>query len=233
MNYYNIAGMTVAMETFGRTLHQSRPYQIEYAEHPDITITDAWRQGKKMHPEWDDDLCEYLYSGAKFYRELLKRDGMMLHASCVVVDGFAYLFTANSGTGKSTHTGLWLECFGERAFILNDDKPAIRREDGKWYAYGTPWSGKDDISRNCRAPIGGIAVIERAESNSIRPFAGIPAIHGVLRQVNRPKSKVYREMLLELMDKLIADVPIWKLQCNMEREAAQIAFAAMSQKKEG
>ena len=233
MNYYKIADMTVAMDTFGRTLQQAQPYQIEYVENPEITIADACHRGKKIHPEWDDDLCEYLYSGMKFYRELLKRDGMMLHASCVVVDGLAYLFTANSGTGKSTHTGLWLEHFGDRAFILNDDKPAIRRENGKWYAYGTPWSGKHDISRNSQVPIAGIAVIERAARNSICPLAGVPAIHAVLRQVNRPRAKEFREMLLDLLDKLITEVPIWKLQCNMEVDAAQIAYAAMSQKKEG
>ena len=76
---------------------------------------------------------------------------MLLHSSAVVVDGYAYLFSADSGTGKSTHTGLWKQHFGDRAYIINDDKPAIRKVDGEWYVFGTPWSGKTDTSVNPRA----------------------------------------------------------------------------------
>jgi len=231
MNYYKIAGLTVAMETFGRTLDQAEPYRIEYACEPDVEIVGACAAGKKNHPEWPDDLCEYMFSGSKFYRELIRRNGMMLHASCVVVDDRAYLFTANSGTGKSTHTTLWLEMLGDRAYILNDDKPALRLEDGVWYAYGTPWSGKYDISRNVRIPVGGIAVLERSEKNEIVPYSGIGAIQDILRQVNRPKGKEYREKLLFLLDDAISSLPIWKLKCNMESEAAQIAYAAMCGKE--
>jgi len=164
-------------------------------------------------------------------REKLGFDGLMLHASAVVVDGKAYLFTADSGTGKSTHTRLWLERFGSRAYILNDDKPALRLEEDGWYAYGTPWSGKNDISVDARVPVAGIAVIERAAENSIAPFGGVPAIREILKQVNRPRDTTCREKLLELMDLLITRVPVWKLRCNMDPEAAEVSFGAMS--KEG
>jgi hypothetical protein len=118
--------------------------------------------------------------------------------------------------------------FESRAYILNDDKPALRLEDGVWYAYGTPWSGKNDISVNCRIPVAGIASIERAQNNSIEPFKGIDAIHAILRQSNRPKAPDYRIKLLELLDHLITHVPVWRLACNMELEAAVISYEAMS-----
>lgn len=169
-------------------------------------------------------------TAANFYRQLLDFEGMMLHSSTVVVDGFAYCFTADSGTGKSTHTGLWLQEFGERAYILNDDKPALRREDGVWYAYGTPWSGKHDISVDERVPLGGIACLSRAAENTIRPFSGTAAIGAIFKQLNRPRSPEYRMKLLELLDKLIREVPVWQLCCNMEPEAARVAYAAMSTK---
>ena len=152
----------------------------------------------------------------------------MLHSSAVVVDGKAYLFTAPCGTGKSTHTKLWLELFGERAYILNDDKPALRLEDGVWYAYGTPWSGKYDISVDARIPVGGIAAISRSETNSIEPYSGKEAILDIMRQVNRPKDMAFRIKLMELLDKLFADVPVWKLQCNKELAAAELAYRVMS-----
>lgn len=155
----------------------------------------------------------------------------MLHSSAVVVDGKAYLFSANSGTGKSTHTGLWLQLFGDRAYILNDDKPALRLEDGVWYAYGTPWSGKHDISVDARVPVGGIAMVHRGEENSIRPFYGKDAVLELMRQVNRPKDMQFRMKLLELLDQFFNLVPIWYLECNMDQEAAIVAYEAMSGQK--
>ena len=160
--------------------------------------------------------------------QLLGRNTLMLHGSTVAVDGKAYLFTADSGTGKSTHTSLWLRAFGDRAYILNDDKPALRLEDGAWYAYGTPWSGKHDISVNTRVPVKGIALLERGAQNEITPAANAEAVSKLLKQVNRPRAMEYRIKLLELLDQLITKVPVWNLRCNMNPEAAAVAYEAMS-----
>ena len=179
VNYYKIANLTIRMSTFGRTLTQAEPYRCEPAE-PDIVITSNWQTLQAKQPHLSDEDCEYLCTGASFYRQLLNFDGMLLHASAVVVDGYAYLFSAPCGTGKSTHTRLWLQAFGDRAFILNDDKPALRFEDGAWYAYGTPWSGKHDISANVRVPVAGICFLHQAKENTIRPFSGPKAIFSLL-----------------------------------------------------
>lgn len=229
--YYKIAGLIVKMNSFGRTEEQASPYVCETVEIPDVEVISKWDEIKPKFPMYSDDLGEYMSTGAVFYKHLLNFDGLMLHSSVVVVDGKAYLFTADSGTGKSTHTTLWLKMFGERAFILNDDKPALRRENGIWYAYGTPWSGKYDISVNTRIQVGGIAVLERGECNKIFPFHGIQAINEILKQVNRPKAAEYRAKLMELVDKLITEVPIWKLQCNMDPSAAVVSYEAMSGEK--
>lgn len=228
--YYKIAGLTVKMDSFGRTVEQAEPYKCAPCEKPQIVIESNWPELKEQYPRWSDNLGEYMSTGTLFYRHLLNFDGIMLHSSAVVVDGQAYLFTADSGMGKSTHTQLWLKKFGPRAFILNDDKPALRLEEDGWYAYGTPWSGKDDISVNTRVPLAGIAVVERGEENSIEPFRGVGAVHALLKQVNRPKEKGYREKILELLDKLITQVPVWKLRCNMDMEAAEVSYQAMSKK---
>ena len=216
------------MESFGRSVEQAQPYLCDPVENPDICIESRWEELKPQYPNITDDIGEYLSTGASFYKQLLNYDGMMLHSSAVVVDGKAYLFSAPCGTGKSTHTKLWLEWFGDRAYILNDDKPALRLENGVWYAYGTPWSGKHDISVNTGVPLAGIAMIQRGETNEITPWGGKDAIFSILTQVNRPKDMQFRVKLLELLDKLITQVPVWKLQCNMEPEAAEISYAAMS-----
>ena len=138
--YYNIAGLTVKMSSYGCTVEQAEPYRCESVESPDIIIQSLWEKAKVTRPEYyanvSDDIGEYLFTGFSFYKQLLNFGGFMLHSSAVVVDGKAYLFSANCGTGKSTHTKLWLNLFGDQAYILNDDKPALRLEDGTWYAYG-------------------------------------------------------------------------------------------------
>ena len=229
--YYKIAGLTVKMDTFGRAEAQAEAYCIPPAEPVDIQICSLWEDYKYRHPGMSDEVGEYLYSGASFYRQLLDFGGLMLHSSAVVLDGKAYLFTADPGTGKSTHTKLWLEKFGDRAYILNDDKPALRLEDDGWFAYGTPWSGKHDISVDARIPVAGIAVLERGQINEIAPFGGFQAIHAILKQVKRPKATQCREKLLELLDKLITQVPVWKLKCTISPEAVDVSYGTMSKEK--
>lgn len=229
-SYYKIANLTVAMDTFGRTVTQAEPYLTDSCEKPDITIRSDWKALQAAQPHLSDEDSEYLMTGGSFYRQLVNFDGMMLHSSAVVRDGKAYLFTAACGTGKSTHTQLWLKNFPD-AFILNDDKPALRLEDGKFYAYGTPWSGKTAQNRNLRVELGGICVLRRGAENKIVRYTGRGALYDILEQTVRPRDPVRMGKLLEIMDRLMTLVPIWKLECNMEPEAAHTSYNAMSGKE--
>lgn len=232
IKYYKIADLIVRMDSYGRIISQAKKYEIDTTKSFDFNIVSEWDSLKAKYPLISDNEGEYLATGKCFYRQLVNYNGMMLHSSAVVVDGKAYLFSAPSGTGKSTHTKLWLEHFRDRAFILNDDKPALRFQNGIWYAYGTPWSGKYDISVNTKVPIAGIAVIERGENNEIKRFDGKEAILAIYKQVNKKtETAEFRIKLLDLLDKLITQVPIWKLKCNMTPEAAIVAYEAMSGEK--
>lgn len=225
--YYKIADLIVKMNPSGILEKRAEKYLCDNCDTFDFQLESSWQRLKNKHPNLDDDMGEYISTGFNFYKELLRYDGIMLHSSAVVVDGKAYLFTADSGVGKSTHTQLWLKHLGERAYILNDDKPAIRLINSIWYAYGTPWSGKNDISQNIGVPIGGIAILNRAAANKIIPFSGPEAISLLMKQLNRPKAKTDCEAFLFLLDKLLTIVPVWKLECNKELEAAVIASKAM------
>lgn len=229
--FYKIAGLTVVMDTYGRTEKQAVSYLIEAVEKPDIQVKSYKDEIKKRMSGLSDDDAEYLGTGVGFYRELLNFQGFQLHASTVVYDGKAYLFSADCGTGKSTHTGLWLQLFGEKAYILNDDKPALRMMDGVWYAFGTPWSGKYDISVNTGVPVGGVCMLERGEKNEIVRYTGKDAIFDLFVQTVRPRDTIYRMKLLELMDDFFQQVSVWKMKCNMNLEAAEVAYEAMSGKK--
>ena len=226
--FYRIAGLTVKMDSYGRTVEQAEAYRCAPCANPDIVIQSAWEKMKQKYPEMSDDVGEYLYSGSSFYKQLLDFDGLMLHSSAVVVDGKAYLFTAPSGTGKSTHTKLWLDLFGDRAFILNDDKPALRLEDGVWYAYGTPWSGKSGINRNEKVPLGGICFLKRGTENRIRRLSAQEAVPLMYMQTNYPlKKKENMHRLLSAIEALVQQIPIYELENLPEPDAAQLSMETM------
>lgn len=173
------------------------------------------------------DLCEYMLTGSIFYTALMDYEGFMLHSSAVVYDGKAYLFSAPCGTGKSTHTSLWCEYFGAEAFILNDDKPALRFIGDELIAYGTPWSGKTDKQKNVSAPVAGIAFIEQAEENSIERLDPKTALLNIFSQTVRPGIMEKMDNLAVISDKLLKTVPVYALKCNMETDAVKVAYEAM------
>lgn len=227
--FYRIAGLTVKMNTFGHTAQLAQPYRLEDGSDADITVVSDYRLLKQRHPGISDNNCEYIASGRSFYQSLIDYDGFMLHASAIAVDGRAYLFSADSGTGKSTHTDLWRQILGEdRVCVINDDKPALRRQNGVWYAYGTPWSGKHGRNQNTAFPVGGICFLERGETNTIRLYDNPDLVFRFLSQTYRFVNRQTNEKLLQLIGDLIGSVNIWQLKCNMDPQAAQVAYSAMS-----
>jgi hypothetical protein len=145
-----------------------------------------------------------------------------------MVDGCAYLFTAPSGTGKSTHTRLWRELLGDKAVMVNDDKPIIRYIDGEFYVYGTPWNGKHHLDTNCRAKIKAICKIEQAKENRIEIISTSEMLMTILNQTIRPDNLEQMDKLLGLIDKMISKVGLYKLGCTISKEAAELAYSTMS-----
>lgn len=234
MPIYDIAGLKVNMvNPKGRTAKQAQPYLAadqHENQHIDIVIdVDEKRVLKAMeeHPELVQDDWEYMITGSDFYTELLKYNGILLHSSCIVVDGMAYAFSADSGTGKSTHTQLWLKYFGDRAHMLNDDKPAIRLIDGKVYACGTPWSGKYDYSSPEIAELAGICFLERSEDNWIRKADTGKAVFNIFSQTVRKLNADRMDMLFDVLEQIFAKVPLYEFGCNISREAVLTSYNAM------
>lgn len=234
MPIYDIAGLKVNMvNPKGRTAKQAQPYLAtdqNENQHIDIVIdVDEKRVLKAMeeHPELVQDDWEYMITGSDFYTELLKYNGILLHSSCIVVDGMAYAFSADSGTGKSTHTQLWLKYFGDRAHMLNDDKPAIRLIDGKVYACGTPWSGKYDYSSPEIAELAGICFLERSEENWIRKADTGKAVFNIFSQTVRKLNADRMDMLFDVLEQIFAKVPLYEFGCNISREAVLTSYNAM------
>lgn len=234
MPFYDIAQLRVEIiEPKGRTEKQAIPYLSKNQDENIkadlvINVDDSRVEAAiKEHPELNQGDWEYMLTGSDFYTDLIKFNGILLHSSCVVVDGVAYAFSADSGTGKSTHTQLWLKHFGDRAYILNDDKPAIRIIDGKPYACGTPWSGKYDYSTPAVVPLAGICFLSRSETNQIKKADTGKAIYNIFSQTVRRLGEARMNMLMDNLNEIFKLVPIYDLGCNMSDDAVLCSYNAM------
>ena len=227
MQRYEIAGLKIDMQPVGRTVQQAAPYASAVSGEADLTIEiDTARVIENSAWIKDDDVAYYMSSGSRFSVALLDHQGFMLHSSAIVLDGKAYLFSAPSGTGKSTHTEKWIRLFG--AQYLNDDKPALRLVDGVWMAYGTPWSGKHDLSSPLGVPLGGIAFLGRDSENSIEPLEPGEALPCLMSQTVYTLSARRMDLLLGVVDQLLRSVPVWQLKCKNEDEAALLSHRVMT-----
>ncbi len=164
----------------------------------------------------------------KLAEALFAYDILLFHGSAVAVDGVAYLFTAKSGTGKSTHVALWRQLLGDRAVTVNDDKPFLRITDREALVYGSPWNGKHRLGKNICVPLKAICLLERGKENRITSISAGEALPWILQQSNRPADARLLPRYLELVDALTARVGFFRLQCNMELDAAKVAYEAMA-----
>ena len=177
--------------------------------------------------QFSDGYLETLAVYRKISEKMPDYDTILFHGSCIAVDGVGYLFTASSGTGKSTHARLWRELLGDRAVMVNDDKPLIRLTDDGAIVYGTPWDGKHHLSSNISVPLKALCVLMRFEKNIINPITPSQAYATLMQQTYRPADNMAMIKTLSLIDKLSSSVSLWMLGCNMEIEAAKIAYEAM------
>lgn len=222
-----IADLIVDIPEAGGLAPRCRAYLTDIAKPADIVIRPEDYEESALYG-FNEELCAYMESGLLFYMQLLQFGGLMFHASAVTYEGRAYLFSGPSGVGKSTHTSLWKQCFGEKAQIINDDKPALRCRDGRWYAYGTPWSGKSGINRNEKVPLGGICFLKRGTENRIRRLSAQEAVPLMYMQTNYPlKKKENMHRLLSAIEALVQQIPIYELENLPEPAAAQLSMETM------
>ena len=227
---YQIADLIVEMECSGRTYRQSQLYQYIGSKKETQILIDPQKEKAHyksiLYPELHEEDWEYMLTGSLFYYELLEYNGMLLHASAVVYENKAYLFSAPCGVGKSTHASLWLKQF-PNAYILNDDKPAIRLINGCFYVYGTPWSGKTGLNVPGCVPLQGICFLQQSKENWIKKISSKKAVFNLMSQTTRKLSKVKMEKLFKLIEDLINNIIIYEMGCRIDDEAVQLAYQAM------
>lgn len=222
-----IAGLITEIPAEGGMASRCRDYLYEGAEEPQIVIRTEDYRPERWSAVSHEGLC-YMDSGLIFYVQLLKHDGLMLHSSAIELDGKAYLFSGDSGAGKSTHTGLWMQRFGPAARVFNDDKPALRYLDGRWYAYGTPWSGKNGINENMEVPLAGICFLKKASQNRIRRLTPQEAVKHIVKQTQHRFQRVENlDLMLCQVERLLGCIPVFELENCPEQEAVQLSYGTM------
>ncbi len=158
-----------------------------------------------------------------------RKGTVLFHASVVSKDGAAYMFLGPSGTGKSTHSSLWLKHISETE-LVNDDNPVVRVfDDGRAVVYGSPWSGKTPCYRQLRFPLGGIVRLSQAPFNRIQPLKGIDAYAVLTSSISGKRwERAIADGLHETENTLAQHVPIWHLECLPDKAAAELSFSTIA-----
>ena len=214
---------------------QCRDYVLEQPltpEEADLVIEvprsdiDAER-ASVTHPI-SEGYCESICIYRAICRRLPLKGGMLLHSALISDGRHGFAFTANSGTGKTTHVNMWKKAFGEEISVINGDKPIVRKRDGVWYAYGTPWCGKEGWNVNTAVPLTAICFLRRGETNTLTPYDTAAAVTEIMPQLLFPERSDALLATLELLDQLLAEVPLYELHCTISEEAARVARAGMT-----
>ena len=194
----------------------------------DIKPKDIEFERERATIECSDGYLELLAIHRKISEIMPKYNTILFHGSVLAIDGRGYLFTAPSGTGKSTHTRLWKEYFKDRIIVVNDDKPFLKIEGDEVFAYGTPWDGKHRLSSNIKIPLKGICIlsqdkenwIKKIDSKSVYPYLYNQVYHILNERENAIKT-------LQIFDKLLKIVPIYKMGCNISYDAVKTSYLGM------
>lgn len=230
---YKFADIPVEIEASGEYFQKICGDYIAKNEQPlfKINITDEDIEFEQSRAEenakFQKSYLEYIAIYRKFCEKAIEYNVILMHGSVVAVDGKAYMFSAPSGTGKSTHASLWRKVFKDRVKMVNDDKPLLKLADGKIYAYGTPWDGKHRLSTNMRAPLEGICFLHQAQKNEIKCISADEALKYVMNQVYRPTDPLMMMKTLDYVEELLKKVPVYSMGCNMLEEAAIKAYDKM------
>lgn len=200
-------------------------------EEPDCHIsisTDYLKSKLSSTPFSSLGYLEYL----EVYREIcnwvVRHDGIMMHGAVIGFNNSAYMFTAPSGTGKTTHITQWKKLFGDKVVVINGDKPLIRKINGEYIVYGTPWCGKEYWNTNTKAPLKGIFLLSRALENSVSVVESDKFNSFLIKQVYLPTLLSDKLKTLDFIDEMFSSIPLYSLGCNISTQAAQVAYDAIT-----
>ena len=233
-----LAGLKIQVESeYDYIIKMCRDYVISLLN-PDMTVSAA--EGKSAADgEIGEEFSPAYLESLDIYRAIAEQlpfyGKSVFHGASITFKDQGFLFTAPSGTGKSTHINLWKKYLGSRVDIVNGDKPILSVENGqdgkKVFVYGTPWAGKEGWQKNRRARLSGICVLKRGAENRIRRLEPAEGLDFLMRQIYFPRSAGAAPEMLEVLDSILALVPVWELECDISEDAVKCSFEALAGEK--
>ena len=180
-------------------------------------------------PDYEDGYFEMVSLFRKLLDRMLDWNIIYMHGSAVCIDGSGVLFTAPSGTGKSTHARLWREHFKDRVVVINDDKPLIRISGDGIFVCGNPWNGKHGIGCQMEAPLRAVVRLRRGQTNSVRPVDTLEAMRDLYKATFHFQEKEKMQKVLPLLGDIMINVPCCRMDCTMDPEAAEVSYAGIAE----
>ena len=230
---YEIAGLRIRIENkYEYTTKFCREYLSEDQTSPAdilamVTQEEFDNEKNASQQGFSDGYIENICIYRSICLQMPSYGRMLMHCSVLEYDGNAYAFLGRSGTGKSTHTKLWLKHLSPTR-VINGDKPILEYKDGKFIAYGTPWMGKERWGIKAQAPLKGLCFLEQAKANAIRRLTVSEVSARLFSQILIPNDERNAIATLELADKMVTNVPGYLLQCDISEEAVKKSFEAMT-----
>lgn len=232
MHIYRIAEMNIAVEARYREtydymadfLTSDGDYEL-FIRPTDEMIAHELELGEEIHGTPQSMyICEAVAILRVICDYIISRGGFFLHCSCLRYKGEAIIFTAPSGTGKSTHAALWRRHFGDEVEMINDDKPLVREKDGRFIIYGTPWNGKHRIGNNISAPIRAVVFLRQAPENTAEEIQPFEALSLLMQQTLLPSERAHMSKLLDMLGRLLETTPMYRLGCTISDEAVKTIY---------
>lgn len=233
MFFLKVCGLNIQVNNIYEEIKNcSLEYMIEKTK-PDIileTTEDEILKEVSADPRFGKGYHEGAILFRKMCREILRYNAFFFHSAVVSYEGKGYVFTGKSGSGKTTHAMLWKEVFSD-AVIINGDKPMIRREKDGFFAYGTPWNGKEGLHKNTSVKIEGVFFIEQDDKNSVKKLSHKEVLEKVFSRTNYIREPELNVLLINLLESFVTEVPFYKFSCNLSRDAVYAAYKTMNREE--
>lgn len=207
---------------------KTTPSDIDFER---IKAIDEAKHEGRVCPDFPEGYLETLAVYRKIAVKLLDYGAFLIHGVALGLDGEAYLFTAPSGVGKTTHSRFWCETY-PNAFVINGDKPIIKVDENGVFVCGTPWSGKEGLNTNVILPLKSVCLLFRGKENEIKEVGFGSVFPLIIGQTYRPEDAESMQKTLELIKKASENIRFFALHCNLDPDAARVAKEGMNKNEQ-
>lgn len=212
-----------------------KDYIEKPSENPDISVyvTKELLQAEfeKAQEPTPPEYAEFLYIYRTIAEKLPEFGAFVFHGAAISYKNRGYLFTAPSGTGKTTHICLWRTYIGRSVDIINGDKPIIKVTDDGIFVCSTPWAGKEGWQKNRILPLSCVTFLERSENPFILQMKARDCLKKIMNQVYMPKNAQSLGHTLELIDRILAYIPVYHLGCDISEKSVKVAFEGLTKEE--